>query len=42
MCDVSCTFRKQLFDQISVRYEILIDNRQVAFISGTTQEAQMI
>lgn len=42
MCDVSCTSRKQLFDQISGWYKILIDNRQVTFISCTTQEAQMI
>lgn len=39
---MSCTFRKQLFDKISVWYEVLIDNRQVAFISWATQAAQMI
>lgn len=42
MCDTYYTSRKQLFDQISGWYKILIGNRQVTFISHTTQEAQTI
>lgn len=38
MSDTAHTCRKQLCDQISVWYEVLIDNRQVAFISWATQE----
>lgn len=39
MYDTSCTSRKQRSDQMLGWDAVLVDNGQVAFITGTAQEA---